>query len=55
MRDVSLFVNIDNLYTFTNYSGQNPEENMVGIKEYNLLTTGTPLPASIAFGIKLQF
>jgi hypothetical protein len=55
MRDVSLFVNIDNLYTFTNYSGQNPEENMVGIKEYNLLTTGTPLPASIAFGIKLHF
>jgi hypothetical protein len=51
--DVQLFLRGDNVFTLTKYSGLNPEENTSGIRKQNLSTTGTPLPASVALGLKL--
>ena len=53
--NMQLYVRADNLFTASKFSGINPEENTTGIREYDLSTTGTPLPVSIVLGLKLQF
>lgn len=53
--DLRLFVRGENLLTLSKYSGINPEENLTGIRKTDLSLTGTPLPASVALGLKLVF
>jgi hypothetical protein len=53
MSDVQLFVRGDNLFTLSRYSGINPEENITGIRKYDLSYTGTPFPSSVVLGFKL--
>lgn len=55
LSDLELFVRGDNLLTLSRYSGNNPEENFTGIRRQDLKYTGTPLPSSIALGLKLVF
>ncbi|RKD88264.1 TonB-dependent receptor plug domain-containing protein [Mangrovibacterium diazotrophicum] len=52
---MKVFVRGDNLVTLTKYSGSNPDENITGIRRYNLAYTGTPLPLSVVLGLKVQF
>jgi TonB-linked SusC/RagA family outer membrane protein len=47
---MSVYMSIDNLYTFTKYSGMNPE---VGLKGMDL--GKYPVPRVISFGIKLTY
>ncbi len=53
--DMLVFTRAENVFTFSKYGGVNPEENINGIREYDLSTTGTPLPVSVVFGLKLKF
>ncbi|PWK72537.1 TonB-dependent receptor-like protein [Mucilaginibacter oryzae] len=53
INDLQLFLRGDNLFTLTNYSGVNPEENITGIRKRDLSLTGTPLPSSLVLGLKL--
>jgi len=55
LSDLEIFVRGDNLFTLSRYSGINPEENITGIRRYDLMYTGTPLPTSVALGIKVVF
>lgn len=55
LSDLEVFVRGDNLFTLSRYSGINPEENITGIRRYDLMYTGTPLPTSVALGIKVVF
>lgn len=55
LSDLEIFVRGDNLLTLSRYSGINPEENITGIRRYDLMYTGTPLPTSVALGIKVVF
>lgn len=55
LSDLEIFVRGDNLLTLSRYSGINPEENITGARRYDLLYTGTPLPTSVAVGVKLVF
>jgi hypothetical protein len=55
LSDLEIFIRGDNLFTLSRYSGINPEENITGSRRYDLMYTGTPLPASVALGIKLVF
>lgn len=55
LSDVQVFVRGDNLLTLSRYSGINPEENITGSRKYDLSYTGTPLPSSIALGLKIVF
>lgn len=55
LSDVQVFVRGDNLLTLSRYSGINPEENITGSRRYDLRYTGTPLPSSVALGIKVVF
>ncbi|MCC6289593.1 MAG: TonB-dependent receptor plug domain-containing protein [Chitinophagaceae bacterium] len=55
LSDLEIFVRGDNLLTLSRYSGINPEENITGSRRYNLMYTGTPLPTSVALGIKVVF
>lgn len=55
LSDLEIFVRGDNLFTLSRYSGINPEENITGSRRYDLMYTGTPLPASVALGIKVVF
>ncbi|HTN06010.1 TonB-dependent receptor plug domain-containing protein [Agriterribacter sp.] len=55
LSDMEIFVRGDNLLTLSRYSGINPEENITGSRRYDLMYTGTPLPASVALGIKVVF
>lgn len=45
----------ENLFTFSKYKGTNPEENFTGILRTDLLHTGTILPSSIVLGLNLTF
>ncbi|RYF26626.1 MAG: hypothetical protein EOO42_00970 [Flavobacteriales bacterium] len=51
--DLQLFLRGDNLFTISNYSGVNPEENITGIRKKDLSLTGTPLSSSVVLGLKL--
>ena len=53
--DIQIYLQGDNLLTLTEYSGFNPEENIHGVKEVGLGSTGTPLPMSVTLGLKLKF
>ncbi len=53
--DLQVYLRGDNLYTFSKYSGVNPEENPSGVRDYDLANTGTPLPLSVVLGVKLKF
>lgn len=55
INDLEIFVRGDNLLTLSRYSGINPEENITGARRYDLSYTGTPLPTSVALGIKVVF
>lgn len=55
LTDLEIFARGDNLFTLSRYSGINPEENINGSRQYNLMHTGTPLPTSVALGIKVIF
>ena len=55
LSDLEIFARGDNLFTLSRYSGINPEENITGSRQYDLMYTGTPLPTSVALGIKLVF
>lgn len=55
LSDLEIFVRGDNLLTLSRYSGINPEENITGSRRYDLMYTGTPLPTSVALGIKVVF
>ncbi|HRP54916.1 TonB-dependent receptor plug domain-containing protein [Agriterribacter sp.] len=55
LSDLEIFIRGDNLFTLSRYSGINPEENITGYRRYDLMYTGTPLPASVALGIKVVF
>jgi hypothetical protein len=55
LSDLEIFARGDNLLTLSRYSGINPEENITGNRRYDLMYTGTPLPASVALGIKVVF
>ncbi|HRQ49379.1 MAG TPA: TonB-dependent receptor plug domain-containing protein [Agriterribacter sp.] len=55
LSDVEVFVRGDNLVMLSRYSGINPEENITGVRRYDLGYTGSPLPSSIALGFKLVF
>lgn len=55
VEDAQLFLRGDNLATFSKYSGTNPEENVAGIRKYDLSYTGTPLPIVVALGLKIVF
>lgn len=55
LSDMEVFIRGDNLFTLSRYSGINPEENITGSRRYDLMYTGTPLPASAALGIKVVF
>jgi|GEM_PF-2417512 TonB-dependent starch-binding outer membrane protein SusC len=52
---MDLYVRADNLFTLSKYAGVNPEENIAGVRKYDLSYTGTPLPASVVLGLKLKF
>ncbi len=53
LTDMEIFVRGDNLITISRYSGLNPEENVANVRKTDLSATGTPLPSSIAVGLKL--
>ena len=53
IHQAQLFVRGDNLLTLSTYSGFNSEENITGIRHFNLSSTGLPLPSSIVLGLKL--
>lgn len=53
--DLEIFVRANNLLTLSRYSGINPEENITGTRRYDLRHTGTPLPSSVALGLKIVF
>ncbi len=55
LSNLEVFVRGDNLFTLSRYSGINPEENITGFRQYDLMYTGTPLPTSVALGIKVIF
>ncbi|HRO46835.1 TonB-dependent receptor plug domain-containing protein [Agriterribacter sp.] len=55
LSDIEVFARGDNLLTLSKYSGINPEENITGVRRYDLSYTGTPLPSSVALGLKLVF
>lgn len=55
LSDLEIFVRGDNLLTLSRYSGINPEENITGNRRYDLMYTGTPLPTSVALGVKVVF
>lgn len=55
VKDMELFARGENLLTFSNYKGVNPEENINGIRRADLQQTGTPLPSSLVFGVKVKF
>ncbi|MCO5235425.1 MAG: TonB-dependent receptor plug domain-containing protein [Chitinophagaceae bacterium] len=55
LSDLEVFVRGDNLLTLSRYSGINPEENITGSRMHDLSYTGTPLPSSVALGLKLVF
>jgi hypothetical protein len=55
LSDLEIFARGDNLFTLSRYSGINPEENITGSRQYDLMYTGTPLPTSVALGIKVVF
>lgn len=55
LKDVELFVQGDNLVTFTKYRGINPEENLRGIRKADLSDMGIPLSSSVVLGLKLVF
>ncbi|MFT3748388.1 MAG: TonB-dependent receptor plug domain-containing protein [Agriterribacter sp.] len=55
LSDLEIFIRGDNLLTLSRYSGINPEENITGSRRYDLMYTGTPLPTSVALGIKMVF
>ncbi|WP_442591301.1 TonB-dependent receptor plug domain-containing protein [Pedobacter sp. AW31-3R] len=55
LSDLQVFVRGENLLTLSKYSGINPEENIAGIRRYDLGTTGTPLPSSVVLGLKVVF
>lgn len=55
LSDMQVFVRGDNLLTLSRYSGINPEENITGSRKYDLSHTGTPLPSSVAIGLKIVF
>ena len=55
LSDLEIFIRGDNLFTLSRYSGINPEENITGRRRYDLMYTGTPLPASVALGFKVVF
>lgn len=55
LTDLEIFVRGDNLLTLSRYSGINPEENITGTRRYDMVYTGTPLPTSVAVGIKVVF
>lgn len=55
LSDLEIFARGDNLFTLSRYSGINPEENITGSRQHNLMYTGTPLPTSVALGIKVIF
>ncbi|TJZ54749.1 hypothetical protein FAZ15_14805 [Sphingobacterium olei] len=55
IRDAALTLTGENLWTFSSYSGLNPEENITCIRKADLGYTGTALPASIVLGMKLTF
>ena len=53
--DMQVYMRGENLFTLSKYWGINPEENTEGIREHNLVNTGTFLPASVVLGVKLKF
>ncbi|MBX3252694.1 MAG: TonB-dependent receptor plug domain-containing protein [Chitinophagaceae bacterium] len=55
LSDLEVFVRGDNLLILSRYSGINAEENITGSRRYDLSYTGTPLPSSVALGVKLVF
>ncbi|MEC5143155.1 Outer membrane receptor protein involved in Fe transport [Chitinophaga sp. 180180018-2] len=55
LSDMEVYVSGDNLFTLSRYSGINPEENITGIRKHDLSYTGTPLPSSVALGLKVGF
>ncbi len=55
LSDLEIFIRGDNLLTLSRYSGINPEENITGSRRYDLMYSGTPLPDSVALGIKVVF
>lgn len=55
LSDLQIFGRGDNLFTLSRYSGINPEENITSIRQHDLMYTGTPLPTSVALGIKVIF
>ena len=57
MSRVRFYVSAQNLYTFTNYSGYDPE---IGSFNQNVLLTGIdngryPSPRTFTFGVNLEF
>jgi len=55
IKDASVTLRGENLWTASSYKGLNPEENITGIRRGNLRDTGTVLPSSVLVGLKLTF
>lgn len=54
-RDLNIYSTAFNIFTLSNYKGSNPEENLIGISQFDLGTSGTPLSTTIVLGLKVKF
>ncbi|MGY5354488.1 SusC/RagA family TonB-linked outer membrane protein [Wenyingzhuangia sp. IMCC45467] len=57
MDDLSMFFTVDNIYTFTKYSGQNPDTQMKGGDMFGIAVdkSRTPVPRKFTVGISARF
>ena len=55
IKDLNIYGTATNLFTISSYEGPNPEENLNGISQFDLGTTGAPLSTSIVLGVKVKF
>jgi hypothetical protein len=55
IKDINIYGTATNLFTLSSYDGSNPEENLNGIYQFDLGSSGTPLSTTIVLGVKVKF
>ncbi len=55
IKDINIYGTATNLFTVSSYDGSNPEENLNGIYQFDLGSSGTPLSTTIVLGVKVKF
>jgi hypothetical protein len=57
LEDLNFYITADNIYTFTNYKGQDPEVNMKGGDPFAIATdnASTPPTKRVTLGVSVRF